>query len=541
MNILFDLVIILSFSAVSLFISSRLKLPSILAFIIAGVIVGPYGVEMISTIDEVNVMAEIGILLLLFSIGIEFSLKKLMKSSLWVFVGGSLQVIMSILLFTTLAIMMNVAFNQALFIGMLLAMSSTAIVLQLFQEKGWMNTTFGISSISVLIFQDIIIIPMMLLTPFLVENHLHDSGALVNLILGFAIITIVVLAARKLVPKVLRTVVQTRNSELFLMTVIIICFTTAFVTYQLGLKLALGAFLAGLIISESEYSYEALKNIKPFGKIFTAIFFVSIGMYLDLSFLIQHFLLIAVLTLSVMVIKAIVVFQIFVWLKTGIRSAIVSGLVLCQVGEFAFVLSKAGMDLQLLSDFSYQVFLSISILSMILSAIIITSSPRIADGLVETRLFTFIYRKSGLSDFLPKPCTLTEHTVIIGYGPGGKRIAKQLANMKMPLAIIELNDRNIRNEDHNIAQVFIGNAEENEVLERAAITLANYVIITVPDPAAAEAITTKVRKLNHDAGIVVRTKYQDETEQLYKLGADKVVPEEISVADTITGLFTTAS
>ena len=158
MNILFDLVIILSFSAVSLFISSRLKLPSILAFIIAGVIVGPYGVEMISTIDEVNVMAEIGILLLLFSIGIEFSLKKLMKSSLWVFVGGSLQVIMSILLFTTLAIMMNVAFNQALFIGMLLAMSSTAIVLQLFQEKGWMNTTFGISSISVLIFQDIIII-----------------------------------------------------------------------------------------------------------------------------------------------------------------------------------------------------------------------------------------------------------------------------------------------------------------------------------------------------------------------------------------------
>ena len=533
MNILFDLVIILSLSAVSLYVSSRLKLPSILAFILAGVIVGPYGVEMISTIDEVNVMAEIGILLLLFSIGIEFSLEKLMKSRMWVVVGGSLQVILSILLFTALASMMDVPVNQAWFIGMLLAMSSTAIVLQLFQEKGWMNTTFGKSSVSVLIFQDIIIIPMMLLTPFLAEQQSHDNSAILNLLMGFAIVTIVVLAARKVVPKVLRMVVHTGNPELFLMTVIVICFATAFITYQLGLKLALGAFLAGLIISESEYSFEALKNIKPFGKIFTAIFFVSIGMFLDLTFLIDNFILIMALTLSVMLIKSLIVFQISVWLKTGIRNAIVSGLVLCQVGEFAFILSEAGMDLQLLSDFFYQVFLSISILSMIISAIIIASSPSIADYLVKTPFFSWLYKRFGQHDFLPKPCTLTDHTVIIGYGPGGKRVARQLAEKKIPLAIIELNERNIHDEDHSIAQVFIGNAEETEVLDRAAIPLAKHVIITVPDPAAAEDVTIKVRKMNHHAQIIVRTKYQEETEQFYKLGASKVIPEEISVADTI--------
>ncbi len=534
MNILFDLVIILSISVVALYISSRLKLPSIFGFLVAGILVGPHGVEMISTISEVNTMAEIGVLLLLFSIGIEFSLEKLLQSKKYVLIGGASQVFISIILFTGAAILLGITINQALFIGMLLAMSSTAIVLQLFQEKGWMNTLFGKNSVSILIFQDIIIIPMMLITPFLGGEE-QDLSAIQNLLIGIGLVVLVVLAARKLVPGILRNIVHTGNPELFLMSIIVICFATAFVTNVLGLKLALGAFLAGLIISESEYSFEALKNVMPFKKIFTAIFFISIGMLLNLGFLVDHIGLIILLTLSIMLVKLIIIFCTTMILNLGVRNAIVSGLVLCQVGEFAFILSKAGMDLHLLSDFAYQIFLSISIISMIISAVIISSAPKLSNAIVRNFPWKSWLIKLDEKNCLPSPCTLTDHTVIIGYGPGGKRIGKHLHKKNIPFAVVELNERNIEEGDQEMAQVIIGNGEDNEVLQRAAVEAARQVIVTVSDPAATEDITVKVRRLNHQAKIVVRTRYQQESERLHKLGADHVVPEETSVADTITG------
>lgn len=534
MNILFDLVIILSISAVSLYISSRLNLPSILAFLLAGILVGPHGVELISTISEVNIMAEIGILLLLFSIGIEFSLEKLLQSKRFVLAGGTAQVFLSIVLFTGIAMLLGLMVNEAIFIGMLLAMSSTAIVLQVFQEKGWMNTPFGDNSVSILIYQDIIIIPMMLVAPFLVGGE-KDFSALQNIFTGFVLVAFVVLAARKFIPPLLRKIVHTGNPDLFLLSVIVICFATAFVTNLFGLKLALGAFLAGIIVSESEYSLEALKNVMPFKKIFTAIFFVSIGMFLDLEFFIDNIGFILLLTSFIMFAKFFIVFGISMALKIGLRNAIVSGLVLCQVGEFAFILSNVGMDLQLLSEFTNQIFLSISIISMIISALIISSAANLSNYIVQHFPWKRWLAKIDEKNCLPAPCTLTDHTVIIGYGPGGKRVARHLYNKKIPLAIVEMNERNIHEEDYEMGQIFIGNGKDYEVLSRAAVEEAKQVIVTVPDPAATEDITIKVRKLNPRANIIVRTKYQQESERLHKLGADQVVPEEISVADTITG------
>ena len=537
MTILFDLIIIFFISTISLYISNRLNLPSILAFLLAGILVGPYGATLISTLEEVNTMAEIGILLLLFTIGIEFSLEKLLESKLYVLVGGSLQVLISVILFFGAAMIYGLNIHTSLFIGMLFAMSSTAIVLQIFQEKGWMNTLFGKNSVSILIFQDIIIIPMMLLIPFLGESGNQDLSAVKNIAIGFILVALVVLAARKIVPVLLRNIVHTGNQELFLMTIIVICFATAFGTYQLGLKLALGAFLAGLIISESEYSFEALKNVMPFKKVFTAIFFVSIGMLLNIQFLVENIGLIFLLTFAVMIGKLIIIFLISLTLKLGLRHALTSGLVLCQVGEFAFILSKAGMDMQLLSDFAYQAFLSISIISMIITALIMGISPKIADKIVRDIPWKAWIAKIDEKSCLPEPCGLVNHTVIIGFGPGGKRIATFLKEKKNTVAVIELNERNIHEEDKNYDQVIVGDAQELEVLRRAAIESAKQVIITIPDPAATEDITIKVRKMNHMAKIIVRTKYQDEVDQLYKLGADRVVPEEISVADSITGVL----
>ena len=534
MEILSDLIIILSVSAIVLFISTKLKLPSVVGFLTAGILVGPFGIELITTAEEVNVMAEIGILLLLFSIGIEFSLGKLIEAKKYVLVGGMIQVGLSILLFFAGARFFGLSTNQALFVGMLFAMSSTAIVLQLFQEKGWMNTLFGKSSVSILIFQDIIIIPMMLAVPYLTVSGSSSSDSFGKILLGVLLILIVVFAARKIVPPLIRSIIHTRNQELFLITILVICFATAFVTKQLGLKLALGAFLAGLIISESEYSFEALKNIMPFKKIFTAIFFVSVGMLLNLNFVLENILLLAGITFLVMLVKFLIIAPTTFLLNIGVKNAFVSGLVLCQVGEFAFILSKVGLEAQLLSDFNYQVFLAVSILSMILSAIGIGYAPHLAERLLNWPIWSAWLKKSDDKICLPKTCTLVDHTIIIGFGPGGRRIANHLAKRNTKLAIIERNERNIVEEDHSYAQVFIGNAKDEEVLKRAAIEAAKQVIVTVPEAAVAEAITIQIRKLNHHVNIVVRTKYEGEVEQLRKLGANQVIPEEISVAEAIT-------
>ncbi|MEM8907054.1 MAG: cation:proton antiporter [Bacteroidota bacterium] len=538
MDILTDLIIILSVSAVVLFISTKLRLPSVVGFLTAGVLVGPFGIELITSAEKVDVMAEIGILLLLFSIGIEFSLEKLIESKKYVFIGGMAQVGLSILLFFLGASLLGLASNQALFVGMLFAMSSTAIVLQLFQEKGWMNTLFGKSSVSILIFQDIIIIPMMLATPYLMPSGNPQSDSLGKVLLGVLLILLVVFTARKVIPPLLRSIVQTRNQELFLIAIIVICFATAFVTKQLGLKLALGAFLAGLIISESEYSFEALKNIMPFKKIFTAIFFVSVGMLLNLSFVIEHLFLLAGITILVMIAKFLIILPTVFFLKVGTKNAFVSGLVLCQVGEFAFILSKVGLEAQLLSEFNYQVFLAVSILSMIISAITIGYAPHWAEQLMRLPVWNALLGNNNDKVCLPKPCTLADHTVIIGFGPGGRRIARHLANRNTRLAIIEMNERNITEEDYTYAQIFIGDGKDDEVLKRAAVEKAKRVIVTVPEAAVAEAITIKIRRLNHNVNIVVRTKYEGEAEQLRKLGADQVVPEEISVAEAITAVMT---
>ncbi len=533
MNILTDLIIILSVSAVVLFISTKLKLPSIVGFLIAGILVGPFGVELISTEEEVHEMAEIGILLLLFSIGIEFSLEKLIASRKFVLVGGALQVIFSVIVFFLAAWQLGLDLNQAVFVGMLFAMSSTAIVLQLFQDKGWMNTLFGKTAVSVLIFQDIIIIPMMLAAPYLAPEGAVESGSFGKILMGVALVVVVVFAARKLVPPLIRSIVHTHNQELFLISIIVICFATAFITKQLGLKLALGAFLAGLIISESEYSFEALKNIMPFKKVFTAIFFVSVGMLLNLNFVATHLPLLLGITVAVMLIKFLIIVPIAFYLKIGIRNALISGLALCQVGEFAFILSEVGWEVGLLSEFNYQLFLTVSILSMLSSAIMIGFSPKLAGKIINIPLWKAWISKYDTSRCLPEVCTLVDHTMIIGFGPGGRRVANFLSERKTPLAIVEKNERNITEDDYSYAEIFIGDGKDEEVLKRAAVEAAKQVIITVPEATVAEDLTIKIRKLNHNTRIVVRTKYEEEARHLLKLGADHVVPEEISVADTI--------
>jgi CPA2 family monovalent cation:H+ antiporter-2 len=283
-----SLVIILGISAVVVFTLHRIKIPSIVGFLLAGMLLGPYGLHFIKDIDTIQTFAEIGVILLLFTIGLEFSLSRFLKMRLEVFGIGGLQVFLTVIFtaFITFQLFGIDNFNTAVFLGFLVALSSTAIVMKLLSDSAELDSPHGRASIGMLIFQDLCVVPFMLFIPIL-SSGAGGSEIVLTFVKAIAIIVIVLFSARWLVPAILHQIVHTRSRELFVITVLIICFGIALITSEFGLSLALGAFLAGLVISESEYSHEAISTILPFRDSFNGLFFISVGMLMDTSFFID--------------------------------------------------------------------------------------------------------------------------------------------------------------------------------------------------------------------------------------------------------------
>lgn len=537
MNLLLDLTTIFAIAAIVLFLSAKARVPTVVGLLLSGVIAGPYGFGFVEATEQVELMAEIGILLLLFTIGMEFSLEKLLKAKRWIIVGGGLQVIITIAVMFLLTYAIGMTWQQSLFAGMLFTMSSTAIVLHLLQETGEMDSRHGSASLAILIFQDIIIIPMMLVVPYLSAEGVENAAeSLFNLIKGVALIGVIIFMARKVIPAILRAIVHTRNQELFLVAILVICFATAFVTYELGLKLALGAFLAGLIVSESEFSYDALSNILPLKKIFTSIFFISIGMLLNLQYFIGDAPMIIGLTLLVMLVKTSTIGWIGLIMGLSIRNALIVGLSLCQVGEFAFVLANAGSDYAIMTYEQNQVFLAVSIFSMAVSPFIIHAAPQIATWFVTRQVVKKLARKSSvkLIGQHSHGCTDQNHLVIIGFGVNGQNLAGQAKSKDIPYSVIELNEKISTKYLMEGEPMYPGDARSEEILIKAAVHKARTVVIAVHDAASAEAITIQVRKLNHQAHIIVRSQFVSEVETFKKLGANEVIPERLEAARRIS-------
>lgn len=376
--ILQDIVVILGLSVAVIYLFQRLKLPSVLGLLITGVIAGPNGLSLVRAVHEVETMAEIGVILLLFIIGLEFSLKTLASIKREVLLGGSIQVGGTIGLVFLIAVLLGYDWNKALFMGFLVSLSSTAIILKLLQEKGETNAPHGRISLGILIFQDIIVVPMMLLTPLL-AGHSEAPGSVWLLLLKASVVVVAVLyGASYLIPRILHAVAKTKNRELFILTVIVICLVVAWGTNQAGLSLALGAFLAGLIISESEYSYQATGIVLPLREIFTSFFFVSIGMLLDMRFLIEHLGGILLLVFIVALLKFFVVSLAVFLLGYPRRTTLITALTLFQVGEFSFILAGVGMQFDMLDGVMQQYFLATSILTMALTPFVVDKAGTIA-------------------------------------------------------------------------------------------------------------------------------------------------------------------
>lgn len=532
-----EIVALFLVSVLIAYICYKIKLVPIAGFLIAGVIIGPNALGLVQDIELVDMLAEIGIILLLFTIGIEFSLEKLARIKNAIIVGGGLQVSLSVAAVVGILIYFGVDWKVAVYTGCLVALSSTAIILGLLSEQGKTDTPTGRLSLAVLIFQDLAIIAMVLLIPILSGES--DSATDVFIVLGKAalLITVVVVLARKVVPWILEKVAHTRRQELFILTVMAICFGTAALTNLADVSLALGAFLAGLVVSESHYSDHALSEILPLKTIFNAVFFVSVGMLLDLQFVLDYPLLLLGVAAGVLILKFILSSISLLVLGYPIRIAAATGLVLAQIGEFSFVLERAGRSAGLtpggFGEIGSQTFIAVSVILMLLTPLFLHVSPKVGDLLAKTPLKR-IGKKRKDSATPEKEIDLEDHVILIGYGPAGRNLARVFKETGIPFIVIEMNPRSV-NEMHSegINAVF-GDAARTHILEHAQVYKAKLCVIAINDPDVSPRIIKLAKYLNPTIQTIVRTRYLAEADFLEEAGADTVVPEEM---ETTVRLF----
>jgi CPA2 family monovalent cation:H+ antiporter-2 len=530
-----DIIIIFGLSIAVLLIFHRLRVPAIVGFLLTGVVAGPHGLVLVKAVHDVEILAEIGLVLLLFTIGIEFSLKNMLQIKKSVLMGGSLQVLLTFLAFFVISRQIGLPFGEAIFMGFLVSLSSTAIVLKLIQERAEVDSPHGRTTLGILIFQDISIVPMILFTPLLAGATGNFGESLLDLVAkGIGIILLVVVGAKWIVPRVLYQIARTRSRELFSLTIVVICLTVAWLTSSAGLSLALGAFLAGLIISESEYSHQAFGNILPFRDVFTSFFFVSIGMLLDVGFVFKQPGLVALIVLGVLALKAIIAGFVTVLLGFPLRTTILVGLALAQVGEFSFILSKTGVEHGLLAGDIYQLFLAVAVLTMAATPFIVALGPQIADAV--TRLPLPRRLKSGLYPVpWEKVVGKKDHLIIIGFGVNGRNVSRAARVAGVPYVVIEMNPEMVRSEQARGEPIQYGDATQEAVLRHANIKDAMVVVVVIADPATTRRITEIARRLNPKIHVIVRTRYLQEMKPLYDLGADEVIPEEF---ETSVEIFT---
>ena len=530
-----DIVIIFGLSIAVLFIFHLIRVPAIVGFLLTGILAGPHGLGLVHGVHEVEVLAEIGVVLLLFAIGLEFSLKRMSQIKRSILLGGSLQVLLTIVAVFFIAMQIGLTSDESIFMGFLIALSSTAIVLKLIQERAEIDSPHGQATLGILLFQDVIIVPMMLFTPLLAGATGSLGESLIILVAkGTGIVLLVAVGARWIVPRALYQITRTRSRELFLLSVFMICLAVVWLTSSMGLSLALGAFLAGLIISQSEYSHHALGNVLPFRDVFMSFFFVSIGMLLDVGFLFQQPGLILLIALCFLALKAGIACFVAFLLGFPLRTAIMVGLALCQVGEFSFILSRTGAQHGLLAGDAYQFFLTVSVLTMAATPFVIAMAPRIAEIALRLPL-PGILRSGWHPVYMVDHARKQDHLIIIGFGVNGRNVARAAGISGIPYVILEMDPEMVRAEQAKGEPIYYGDATHEAVFQHADIKDARIVVIAISDPAATRRITEIARRLNPKIHIIVRTHYLQEMEPLYELGADDVIPEEF---ETSVEIFT---
>ena len=539
-GVLGNLLFIYTVSIAVVFVFHQFRLPSIAGFLVAGALIGPHGLNLISDIETVQVLAEIGIVLLLFTIGIEFSLKHLASLRRLLLIAAPIQVGGVVAIALVGGLLAGLPVPQAIFWGFLLSLSSTAIVLKALAASGDNDSPHGRATIGILVFQDLAVVPMILLTPILASPS-EDALGSVLFTLGKSILVVgcIVAGAWFAVPKLLEHIVRSRSRELFLLTVIVLCLGIAWLTSLGGLSLALGAFIAGLVISESEYSHQAIAEVLPFRDSFNSLFFVSIGILMDWRILLEYPIVVVGLLILVLLVKFVAGAIAVLAASLPPRAAVMTGIALAQVGEFSFILAQVGQDNNLLSGAPYQIFLAVSVCSMIITPFLMQLSPHLGRRVEAVqRLFHWFpgQTTAHVLEAEGRHLRIQDHVIIVGYGLNGRNLARVLGETEVPYIALDLDGDTVRREAEHGLPLYYGDATNPNVLRHVKIEDARVLVVAISDPFMARRTVQVARSLNPKIHIVVRTRYLRELEELHQLGADDVVPEEFETSIEIFAL-----
>jgi len=533
-HVLQDLLLIFGLGVIVAVAFHRARLPPIVGFLITGVLCGPYGFGLIAGVENVEALAEVGVILLLFTVGIEFSVEELSRVRSFLLTGGSLQVFLTLGVTTAAATALGIRLPVAIFLGMLVALSSTAIVIRMLADRNELDAPHGRAAIGILIFQDLIVVPMVLLTPFLGGVGGDVKDMLFVIAKAGVFIALAIAAARWLVPWLLHTVVNTRKREVFLLTIVLICLGMAVASARAGLSMALGAFIAGLILSESEYSHQALGEVLPLREVFNSLFFVSIGMLFDARFLIERPALIIGGLLAVIALKTVITTGVVMVLGHPLRIALVTGVLLSQIGEFSFVLSKVGTQAGLLTGDLGQIFIAVAVGSMMLTPLLDRLAPRAAARLERWLPGTYVRGRAVTVTMRGEMPPLADHVIIVGYGVNGRNLARMLGRVGIPFIVLELNPDAVRAERRRGRSIMYGDATRPEILRLAGIDRARVLVLAISDAGATRSAVDLARRMNRQVHIVVRSRYVQEIPTLMAVGTDEVVPEEFETSIEIS-------
>jgi len=515
-----DILLLMTVAVVLVWLFKRINLPPILAYLCCGILAGSEQLALMNNPDEMHFLAEMGIVFLLFSLGLEFSLPKMVSMRHWVFGIGLGQMLATTLLFSFLAWVLGLAPIPAFVVGSMVALSSTAIVIKQTAEMGILNTLRAQMAVSVLLLQDLAVVPLLIVIPLLADGSEQSLlFAILTAVLKGTVVFITLLAIGKWVlPKVFNEVARTRTDELFVLTTILVALFAAGLTYAFGLSMALGAFLAGMMLGESQYRHQLEADVRPFRDILMGLFFITIGMRLNLSVLLLnlHWILLGLVT--VLVLKALLVYAVARIFRSPARESLATGIKLSQMGEFSFIIAALALQHSLISNELSSLLISVGILSMACTPWLVSNSDKLAVRLLHDKTKD----NSGLTHVEQQ---YVGHVLIFGYGRVGQSVKRLLKEENVDGVIVDIDPVRV-NECRAIGEdIYFGDVRNKDILRAVNVEQAKLVIITFDQHHAVMNVIENIRSFNSKLPIVVRTRKDNHLEELYAAGATQVVPE----------------
>ncbi|MBF0253841.1 MAG: cation:proton antiporter [Candidatus Omnitrophica bacterium] len=529
-----EFLIILVVATVVALTFERFKLPTVLGYLLAGVVIGPRGLVLISDVERIRSLAELGVILLMLTIGIEFSFERLRGLKKIAVLGGGAQLLVSVILVSFLAGILRLSVTQGFVLGSVIALSSTAIVLKYLIERGELDSQHGRIAVAILVFQDLAFVPLLIAVQALTPGSEGVGPALLSAgIKAGLFIGLFWFLSRFVIERFLHWVAETRNREVFFLCTVVLCFGAAWLSAAFGLSMAIGAFFAGLMLANTKYSHQIAGEIVPFRHVFVSLFFVSIGLLFDPNFLLTHFGLILLIVGLVLTVNFVVTSLVVISVGYLPRVALMSGLILAQIGEFSFLLLEAARASNAIEPFLYQIFLSAAFLTIFATPFLFAASTRVAAfcervPFLGKPVFGMLGKDTDLAAVDRSP--LQGRVILCGYGIAGRDLAESLLKENVPLVILEMNPKNVSDAANSGAHVIYGDAANENIMKKAGIHSARAVVVSFGDMMGMGQIVRVVQRLNPKTFLIVRSRFERDVSHLYELGVDMVVMEELEVS-----------